>query len=253
MIHSHDLPQKEVSSQEWDNLLENTPLKFVWKDTETPFDESNEEDYFYTNRTPTAEEIEDQNHYLLKRQKVFRMAAEYFTREASQLSWVMTIALIGSVAQPLKKEVPRFRDYRRSGIEVWHECKDVDVAIWVSQLSDLNALRKARSEAVKKMSSETEGLANVAHHQLDVFILDQKRNLYMGNLCTFKSCPNDKPECFVQGCGAAPFLRKYEDFHFYSEAIHPDRIRILFDRHQEMPKNEDASSFSIHSEDDMPF
>ena len=46
-------------------------------------------------------------------------------------SEVQAVAVIGSVAKALRKEIPRFRDFRREGIEVWHECADLDLALWI--------------------------------------------------------------------------------------------------------------------------
>jgi len=44
---------------------------------------------------------------------------------------VRAIALFGSVARPLAREVPRFQPYRGLGIELLHERKDVDLAVWL--------------------------------------------------------------------------------------------------------------------------
>jgi hypothetical protein len=38
--------------------------------------------------------------------------------------------LFGSVSAPPTKEVPRFSRLRREGIAIYHECKDVDLAVW---------------------------------------------------------------------------------------------------------------------------
>jgi len=108
---------------------------------ENPFDDS----------TPDDEDIASQNHYLLKRQKESRLAAEFVARGLSQVPEVQKVVLFGSVAAPLEKEVPRFRQYRRRGIEVWHECKDMDLAVWVSGLDKLKALQTARSQALNDL------------------------------------------------------------------------------------------------------
>ena len=51
--------------------------------------------------------------------------------------FINAIALTGSAARLLWKEVPRFREYRRRGIEVWHECSDVDLVIWLDSFDQL--------------------------------------------------------------------------------------------------------------------
>jgi hypothetical protein len=62
---------------------------------------------------------------------------------------VEAIAVSGSVAKPLWKEVPRFREFRRAGIEVWH-AKDLDLAMWISSQLRLAALRRARDLALRR-------------------------------------------------------------------------------------------------------
>ena len=60
--------------------------------------------------------IAEQNRYLLQRQQEFRLAADAVTAAWSERGEVEAVALFGSVAVALWKEVPRFRTYRRAGI-----------------------------------------------------------------------------------------------------------------------------------------
>ncbi|KKK92516.1 hypothetical protein LCGC14_2702160, partial [marine sediment metagenome] len=139
---------------------------------------------------------------------------------------VEKVALFGSVGRPLEKEVPRFRKFRRAGIEIWHECKDVDLAVWVSNLGRLKALQKARSRAVGELlASQNIG---VAHHQVDVFVLEPSTDRYLGRLCCFGKCPKGKEECRVAGCGATPFLRRHEGFAFDWPAASQDVV-VLYE------------------------
>ena len=46
---------------------------------------------------------------------------------------------------PLWKEVLRFRSYRRARIALWHECADVDIAVWLSRLDRLREMRRTVS------------------------------------------------------------------------------------------------------------
>jgi alpha-D-ribose 1-methylphosphonate 5-triphosphate diphosphatase PhnM len=57
---------------------------------------------------------ERDNHFLLERHRQFRAAADVVAEAWMAFPEVRAIALIGSVAGPLWKEVPRFREYRRS-------------------------------------------------------------------------------------------------------------------------------------------
>ncbi len=138
------------------------------------------------------------------------------------------VALFGSVAVPLWKEVPRFRTYRQAGIALWHECKDLDLALWLSSTTELGGLRKAKTRALAAMYDET-GIG-VASHQVDIFVLAPGTDSYLGRLCDFAHCPKHKPECLVSGCGAVSFLQQHDGFVFDPEALAPDRVIRLFDR-----------------------
>ncbi len=176
--------------------------------------------------SPTG--IAEQNRSLLRRQRDFRLAADFVTAVWRDHREVEAVALIGSVALPLWKEVPRFSSYRRAGIALWHECKDLDLALWVSSTADLGRLRKAKNRALTQMFEETG--VGVAAHQVDVFLLTAGTDRYLGRLCDFNRCPKHKPDCAVPGCGATPFLKQHEDFVFYTRVLAPERVIRLFDR-----------------------
>ncbi len=180
------------------------------------------------NAEPDDADIAEQNARLQTQYYRFRLAAALVTRELLTLPAVQRVELIGSTANPLWKEVPRFREYRRYRIAVWHECKDVDLAVWVSQVEDLKSLQKARNHGLQTMfTRESQG---VASHQLEMFLLEPETNRYLGRLCKFKACPASKRECLVPGCGEHLFLQQHENFRFDSNAVLPDRSILLFAR-----------------------
>lgn len=78
--------------------------------------------------------------------------------------------LFGSVVAHLTEEFPRFPAFRRAGIALPHECRDVDIAVWLDDLADLRRLRVARSRSLNELHDETN--AGVAHHQVDVFLIE---------------------------------------------------------------------------------
>ena len=138
--------------------------------------------------TPVSEgEIADENRQLLRRRDCFRRFAGLFAGIAARLDFVQRIVMFGSLAAPLKKEVPRFPRLRRAGISVWHECKDVDLAVWVSDLARLRELKRAVSEAINlwQAAARQENLPGVPHHQVDIFLLEPETNRYRGNLCRY--------------------------------------------------------------------
>ena len=182
---------------------------------------------FFGDRKPGAAAIAEQNRYLLRQQRRFRIAADAVVDAFSRFEEVEAISLIGSVAANLWKEVPRFREFRRYRIEVWHECMDCDLAVWLSRLDNLTELRKARSRALNRLMEERR--IGVAHHQVEAFIMEPGTDRYLGRLCTFGQCPKPgKRDCFVPDCGKYPFLQQIEKFRLYKNAL--DQSVCLFDR-----------------------
>jgi hypothetical protein len=178
----------------------------------------------------TRKQIAEEDCRMLDRQAHFRLAADAVTAELVGLPEVEKVALIGSVARPLWREVPRFAPFRQLGIPIWHECKDVDLAVWLDDLGSLRMLNRARSLAVQRLYEETQ--IGVAHHQVEIFILQAASDDYLGRLCAFSQCPKGKIECLVPGCGREPFLRQHADFTFWRQALNDDRIVRLYDRRE---------------------
>lgn len=177
-------------------------------------------------RPTLAEEIRDTDWSHRRQYDQFRLAADYVAVAFSRLPIVEKVALFGSVARPLVKEVPRHDRLRRARAEVWHECRNVNLAVWVNDLSGLRALGKARGQALNVLLDQTG--AGVAHHQVDVAVYEPQTDRYRGALCIFGQCPKGKRECRVPGCGAAPFLQLFEGFRMDPAAL--DGALTLFDR-----------------------
>jgi hypothetical protein len=156
-------------------------------------------------------EIEEQNGLMVRRQRDFRIAADVAADAWSRFPEVAAVAVTGSVARPLWKELPRFREFRRAGIEVWHECQDLDLAVWLESQANLGALRPAVDHALRRGSPDYSSM-QVASSQLDVFLLEPGTDRYLGRLCRFSTCPKQKIECAVPGCGTIPFNRIFRDF-----------------------------------------
>jgi hypothetical protein len=191
---------------------------------------------------PSSREVGEENERMLRRQREFRLAADYVACAFAEFPEVQKVVLFGSVAVPLPTEVPRFREFRRAGIAIFHECKDVDLAVWLTDLGNLRALGKVRGRAVNQLLAETG--AGVAHHQVEVFVMEPGTDRYLGRLCTFGECPKGKRECLVPGCGETLFLRQHADFTLRPEALRPDRSVVLFER---------APGIEASGEEEIPF
>ena len=134
-----------------------------------------------------------------------------------------------SVAKPLWKEVPRFSEFRRAGIEVWHECLDLDLALWIDSQDRLGALRRAAVGALHNaFLSGVE--TSVAGHQLDVFLFEPESDRYLGRLCSFNQCPKGHRNCLTPGCGAIAFNRRIEGFIPREDLLAPAADATLYRR-----------------------
>jgi hypothetical protein len=180
---------------------------------------------------PGPKRIADENRAMLRRQEQFHLAAKHVARRLSRIPEVQKVVLFGSVAKPLEKGIPRFREFRQAGIAIYHECRDVDIAVWVSDLNGLKAIQRARSGALNDLLVEER--IGVAHHQVDIFVMEPRTNRYLGRLCNFGSCPKRKDECRTSRCGEPKFLRQHEDFKFESDDLNEDTSVVLFRRHEE--------------------
>ena len=174
-------------------------------------------------------DIQEADRAMRRRQEQFRLAAEYVAAAFGRVGGVEKVALFGSVAVALPREVPRFREFRRAGIAIRHECKDADLAVWLADLGRLKALQRARTRALNDLLADR-GIG-VAHHQVDVFILDPGTDRYLGRLCCFGRCPKGKRECRAPGCGTTPLLQCIEGFTFRAaEVLAPGRAVTLYER-----------------------
>jgi hypothetical protein len=155
--------------------------------------------------------IEEENRRQIARQREFRIAADLITEGWSQFTEIVSIAITGSVAKPLWKEVPRFTSFRARRIELWHECTDVDLVVWVESQHRLGELRRAQDRTLRKAFESGAGIS-VAGHQVDSFLIEPVTNRYLGRLCHFGQCPKGKRDCLVPGCGVIAFNKVIKDF-----------------------------------------
>ena len=157
------------------------------------------------------------------------MAADVVTDAWMRFEEVRAVAVIGSVAGLLWKEVPRFSEFRREGIEVWHECHDLDLALWLESQHRLGELRRATGHALRTAFESGAGIS-IVPHQLDVFLFEPETDNYLGRLCSFSRCPKDKADCLAPGCGAIPFNQQIVGFEPRADLLAPAAGAMLYER-----------------------
>lgn len=175
--------------------------------------------------------IDRHNGFMLRRQHDFRVAADFLTDAFMRFEEVEAVAVIGSVARPLRKEVPRSRALRRMGGGVWHECKDLDLAVWLSGLDRLGDLRAERDRALR---GAFHGGTNpgIVGHQVEVFLFEPGTDRHYGRLCHFNTCPKGKFDCLMPGCGDIPFNRIIAGFEAGPDLLAPAAHAMLYRRGQ---------------------
>jgi hypothetical protein len=174
-------------------------------------------------------QIEEQNRCLLARQHQFRMAADIATEAWMAFAEIEAVAVIGSVAKALWKEVPRYREFRREHIEVWHECGDLDLALWIDSRERLRELRRAAERALRESHAAGSGVS-VAGSQLDIFLIEPGSDRYLGRLCKFNTCPKGHRDCLVPACGTIPFNKRFEDFVAHADLLAAAGYAMLYKR-----------------------
>ena len=179
-------------------------------------------------RALTPEGISEANAQALAQYGRFRQAADAVTDVWCVRPDVLAVALIGSLAVMPWKEVPRHSPYRQERVELWHECGDVDLALWLTSLEDLNGLRRIKDRALRDLYKRTGN--GTASHQIDTFLLEPGTDQYLGRLCNFNRCPKGRRDCQTPGCGTVPHLKQHTGFRWQPETLDKDRSVRLFDR-----------------------
>ena len=173
------------------------------------------------------DEEDEQEQYARRHQRQYLRAASYVAEALGRVPGVEKVVLFGSCARPIELKRIYSRRKRRSYV-MWHQCHDVDLAVWVSDLSQLREFQRARSGALAELLRRER--IGVAHHQVEVFVMEPGTDRYLGRLCTFSTCPRGKIECLAAGCGDTPLLQRHEHFVLDPQVLLPVRSQILFER-----------------------
>ena len=173
--------------------------------------------------------VKRENRRRLRRQQTFRKAADVVTDALVDFEEVEAVAVVGSAARALWKERPRSWKARKAGISLWHECRDLDLAVWLSSLERLKGLRRARDIALRDARVES-GKLGMAGNQVELLLLEPGSDRYLGRLCDFSSCPKRKQECAVPGCGTVPFKRVISGFFRLDHLLEPTVYSMLYRR-----------------------
>ena len=93
-------------------------------------------------------EIDEQNRYLIRQQYQFRMAADVVADAWMAFPEVCAVAVIGSVAKRLLKEIPRFAAFRHARASKFG--MNARISIWRSGLIRNIAFAKSGGRAIAR-------------------------------------------------------------------------------------------------------
>ena len=140
------------------------------------------------NSPVTRGEIAGEDRLMLLRQDQFRKAARLLAERLADMPEVMKVVLFGSVALPLWKAVPLHGRLRSRRIKIFHECRNIDLAVWVTSPSVADTIRRAHSGVVNELL-DNDVHFEIAHHFFSTHLIDQATGKYHGMVCHFGQCP----------------------------------------------------------------
>jgi hypothetical protein len=182
------------------------------------------------NTPVTRGEIAREDLCMLRRQDQFRKAARLLTKKLADMPPVRKVVLFGSVALPLWKEVPMHSRMHSRRIKIFHECENIDLAVWVSTPSIAATIRRAHSAVVNELL-DNEVHFEIAHHFFSTHLIDDLTGKYHGMVCHYGQCPKRQKEvCRVPGCGEHKFVRVLPGFRLKPERLHTHNSQVLFER-----------------------
>ncbi len=177
-------------------------------------------------------EIEQQDRAMLRRQEEFRKAARALAAKLALRPDVRKVVLFGSTALPLWKEVPRFFRLRTKSIKVYHECGNIDLAVWVTATSGAPEMRKACAAVVNELV-EKEIHFSIASHYFCLHLVDAATGSYLGMVCHYNQCPKHKPACDAPGCGQQKFVQILPWFKFLPGRLDSRNSQVLYEAAEE--------------------
>ena len=173
-----------------------------------------------------TEDTEDRN--ALKRHQLFIAVALELSERLIEHTEIERISLFGSLARPPVLEPhPYSKRLRERGVHIFHTPKDIDLAVWLSSLANLGAIRKTMTKTVHDMTEQVSGLCD---DSVELFVFDSQSGKYLGRICHFNKCPKGYSDCVIQGCGTPKYLKTMKDFVLYPEAMLRVNSQILFER-----------------------
>jgi len=135
---------------------------------------------------------------------------------------VERIVLFGSLAKP-----PFRRRFKYKKRMYFHYPKDIDLALWLSSLENLDAMRQVLTMPLPPASQKARG---IRESNMKLFVFDSHSSKYLGRVCHSNRCPHGGFECMCAWSGKPPYLKTTHDFVLHPDAISRISSQLLFER-----------------------
>jgi cupin 2 domain-containing protein len=159
----------------------------------------------------------------LQRYELFINTAIEMANRLATIPEVEKITLFGSLAKPPFRT---WSPYRKSDW-IFHQPTDIDLAVWVSSLESVDAMKKVRSELAQDIGKQNTAIRSEI---IELFLFDSKSSKYQGRVCYFKQCPRGNRDCHAEGCGRIKNLKQMDGFKIAPDALLRLNSQILFER-----------------------
>ena len=197
------------------------PWTEEFADAATPVSEDGSFDGNWKHLIDAVESEYDQS--ALFRYQGFIYAAMKLAERLTEFPEVERISLFGSLAKPPYREQYRYK----KRIWAFHEPKDIDLAIWLSSLENLGAMRRVMATLVQEVQKKALGICEGA---MELFVFDSRSSKYLGRVCHLGQCPRGGIDCMCDGCGKPKHLKTDSDFTLRPDAVSRINSQLLFER-----------------------
>jgi len=166
----------------------------------------------------------DANQHPLRRYRDYIGIATLLAERLGTFQAVRKIALFGSLAQPPRREPHP----KKEGVLRLHFPENIDLAICVSSLENLERFRRVRSTLLPKICDKR---IKVAEIPIEMHLFSSQTSEYLGNVCRHRHCPHKTLPCRQSPeCGTTKHLKIMPDFVVVSESFSVNHCLKLFER-----------------------
>ena len=166
----------------------------------------------------------DADQHALRRYRDYIGIATLLAERLGTFQEVTKIALFGTLAQPPYREPHP----KKEGVLRLHFPENIDLAIWVSSLENLERFWRIRSLLLPKICDQR---IKVTAIPIELHLFSAQTSEYLGCVCRHRHCPHKTLPCRqTSECGNPQHLKITLDFVSATESFSEKHCLRLFER-----------------------